>query len=64
MTIIFEPLHESHFSLLLKWLETGYVKKWWDQDTEYTPDLVLNMINFLYPMPIHHVALSEGVRII
>jgi aminoglycoside 6'-N-acetyltransferase len=40
MTITFEPLHESHFPLLLKWLETGHVKKWWDQDVTYTIDLV------------------------
>lgn len=40
MTITFEPLHESHFPLLLKWLETPQVKKWWDQDVTYTLDLV------------------------
>lgn len=40
MTITFEPLHESHFPLLLKWLETPRVKKWWDQDVVYTLDLV------------------------
>ena len=40
MTITFEPLHESHFPLLLKWLETGHVKKWWDQNVTYTIDLV------------------------
>jgi ADP-ribose pyrophosphatase YjhB (NUDIX family)/RimJ/RimL family protein N-acetyltransferase len=40
MTITFEPLHESHFPLLLKWLETPHVKKWWDQDVKYTLELV------------------------
>lgn len=40
MTITFEPLHESHFPLLLKWLEASYVKNWWDQDVTYTMDLV------------------------
>jgi aminoglycoside 6'-N-acetyltransferase len=40
MTITFEPLHESHFPLLLKWLEAPHVKKWWDQDVTYTMDLV------------------------
>lgn len=40
MTITFEPLHESHFSLLLKWLEAPHVKKWWDQDVTYTMDLI------------------------
>ena len=40
MTITFEPLNESHFTLLLKWLEVPHVKKWWDQDVTYTIDLV------------------------
>lgn len=40
ITITFEPLHESNFPLLLKWLETPHVKKWWDQDVTYTLDLV------------------------
>jgi hypothetical protein len=52
MNITFEPLHESHFPLLLKWLEAPHVKKWWpiapklgtseggDQDVAYTMDLV------------------------
>ena len=40
MTITFESLHESHFPLLLKWLEAPHVKKWWDQDVTYTMDLV------------------------
>ena len=40
MTITFEPLHESHFPLLLKWLEASHVKKWWDQDVTYTMELV------------------------
>lgn len=40
MTITFKPLNESHFTLLLKWLEVPHVKKWWDQDVTYTMDLV------------------------
>lgn len=40
MKIAFTPLAESHFPLLLKWLETPHVKKWWDQDVRYTIDLV------------------------
>ncbi len=40
MTISFKPLHESHFPLLLKWLEAAHVKVWWDQDVTYTMDLV------------------------
>lgn len=40
MTITFVPLAESHFPLLLKWLETPHVKAWWDQDVHWTPDLI------------------------
>lgn len=40
MTITFASLHESHFPLLLKWLEAPHVKKWWDQDVTYTMELV------------------------
>jgi RimJ/RimL family protein N-acetyltransferase len=40
MNITFEPLKELHFPLMLKWLETTHVKKWWDQDVVYTIDLV------------------------
>ena len=40
MTITFETLHESHFPLLLKWLETPHIKAWWDQGVTYTLDLV------------------------
>ncbi|WP_371218694.1 GNAT family N-acetyltransferase [Orientia tsutsugamushi] len=40
MKITFVPLAESHFPLLLKWLETPHVKKWWDQDVMYTLELV------------------------
>ena len=40
MKITFAPLAESHFPLLLKWLETPHVKKWWDQDVTYTLELV------------------------
>lgn len=40
MVITFEPLRESHFQLMLKWLESPHVKKWWDQDITYSIDLV------------------------
>ena len=40
MKITFTPLAESHFPLLLKWLEAPHVKAWWDQDVTYTLDLV------------------------
>ncbi len=32
MKIIFRPLAESHFPLLLKWLEASHVKAWWPAD--------------------------------
>src|SRR3990167_1701181 len=40
MRITFTPLQESHFPLLLHWLETPHVKAWWDQDVQWTPELI------------------------
>lgn len=40
MNITFEPLAESHFPLLLKWLEAPHVKAWWDTDVEWTEKLI------------------------
>lgn len=40
MHITFEPLAESHFPLLLQWLETPHVKAWYDQDIKWTKELI------------------------
>lgn len=56
MIITFEPLNESHFSLLLKWLEAPHVKTWWDQDISYTIDLVKEK----FGKHIHGVVLSKN----
>ena len=40
MDIHFAPLSETHFPLLLKWLEEPHVKSWWDRDISYTQALV------------------------
>ena len=40
MKITFTPLAESHFPLLLKWLETPHIKAWWGQDVKWTPELI------------------------
>ncbi|MBM4222524.1 MAG: acetyltransferase [Gammaproteobacteria bacterium] len=40
MQITFQPLHESHFPLLLTWLEAPHVKRWWDRDVTYTMALI------------------------
>lgn len=40
MTITFKLLHQHHFPLLLKWLEKPHVKLWWDQDIQWTSDLI------------------------
>lgn len=50
MNIIFKPLRETDFPLLLKWLEMLHVKAWWpvdqslsvdgDQDIQWTPELI------------------------
>jgi aminoglycoside 6'-N-acetyltransferase len=56
MTITFKPLHESHFPLLLKWLEMPNVKKWWDQNVRYTLELVKEK----FGKHIHGIALSKN----
>ena len=38
--ITFQPLQETHFPLLLKWLGTHHVKAWWDQDVCWTSALI------------------------
>lgn len=45
MHITFEPLAESHFPLLLKWLTTPHVKAWWDKDIHWTADLIQEKYN-------------------
>ncbi len=40
MNVTFTPLDKSHFQLMLKWLESPHVKKWWDEDIIYTLDVV------------------------
>jgi len=56
MKITFAPLAESHFPLLLKWLEAPHVKKWWDRDVIYTMDLVKEK----FGKHIHGIALSNN----
>ena len=38
--ITFEPLQDSHFPLLLRWLEAPHVKAWWDQDVHWNLELI------------------------
>lgn len=40
MNVRFKPLTEADFPLLLQWLESPHVKKWWDHDVVYTRDLI------------------------
>lgn len=40
MNIVFKLLHENHFSLLLKWLETPHVKRWCDPHITWTLELI------------------------
>ncbi len=40
MKITFELLNESHFPLMLKWLESKHVKQWWDKDIKYRIDSI------------------------
>ena len=36
----FQPLHRSHFQLLLSWLQTLHVKKWYDADINHSIETV------------------------
>lgn len=38
--ITFEPLKQSDFPILLKWLTQPYVKKWWDPEMNWTSERV------------------------
>lgn len=40
MNINFVPLADSHFPLLLKWLEMPHVKLWWDQEIKWNLELI------------------------
>ena len=40
MTIAFRNLSEHDFPLLLKWLETPHVKRWWDSEVVWTLDKI------------------------
>jgi RimJ/RimL family protein N-acetyltransferase len=40
MHINFISLAESHFPLMLKWLETPHVKAWWNKEIKWTPALI------------------------
>lgn len=40
MKIGFKDLSDTDFSLLFSWLQAPHVKKWWDQEVNYTLDLV------------------------
>ena len=39
-TIEFEKLDENHFPLLLRWLNTPHVKKWWGQEIHWDSELI------------------------
>lgn len=38
--LIFEPLQELHFELMLAWLQASHVKCWWDPDISWTLEKV------------------------
>jgi aminoglycoside 6'-N-acetyltransferase len=40
MNISFQPLQEIDFPLLLKWLQSAHVKKWWDREVNWTQKLI------------------------
>jgi len=40
MSINFIPLYKDHFPLLLKWLLTSHVRRWWDKDVDWTMERI------------------------
>ena len=58
MKISFTPLQESHFLLLLKWLEVPHVKEWWDPEVKWT----LETIHEKYASYVKGYKLVDGVR--
>lgn len=58
MNLTFTPLQESHFPLLLKWLETPHVKAWWDPDVPWTPKLIEKKFGSY----VHGYKLEKGVQ--
>lgn len=56
MNLTFRAFTEIDFPLLLAWLESPHVKKWWDQDITYTIDLVKEK----FGKHIHGLAISNN----
>lgn len=58
MDITFSPLQDSHLPLLLTWLETPHVKAWWDQDIQWTPQLIKEKFGSY----VHGYKLEQGIK--
>jgi RimJ/RimL family protein N-acetyltransferase len=73
MHLTFRELTESHFYLLLKWLEAEHVKRWWDPDVHWTYELISKKYSDYIkgyklvhgiPKPIHAYIISAAEQII
>lgn len=58
--MIFKLLKREHFPLLLKWLETSHVKKWWDPDINWTLELITKKYNS-YTKGFKHLVLETQI---
>lgn len=58
MPISFRKLKKSDFPLLLQWLETPHVKKWWDSEITYTLDLIRKK----YDSYVHEYTIKNSVK--
>ncbi|WCR57620.1 GNAT family N-acetyltransferase [Wolbachia endosymbiont of Ctenocephalides felis wCfeJ] len=58
--ITFKALSAEHFLLLLKWLRTPHVKKWWDKDINWTLELIQKKYN-TYVKGFKHLELKAQV---
>ena len=58
--IAFEPLAERHFPLLYKWLMMPHVRRWWDTDVPWTPELIAAKYSH-YARGVKRLELPSGV---
>ncbi len=58
MNTTFTPLQERHLPLLLAWLEAPHVKAWWDQDVQWTIELIKDKFSSY----VHGYKIDGGVQ--
>lgn len=55
MIVQFLPLQTAHFPLLLKWLQSEHIKKWWDPEVVWTQDAIAEKYeSYVKGYKLHH----------